>query len=102
MNFELVYILPFFITILVEFLINILLIKDKTKKIVLYTILINLFTWPIGSIIYGAGVNFYILEFFIFITEGILLMLLFEIKFKKAFFVSFVGNLVTALLSFIN
>lgn len=75
--------------------------KNKLLEIVLFILLINLFTWPLAQLFYGEGVNFFVVEIFVMLTESILIMLLFKIRYWKSLFISFVANLVSALLGFV-
>jgi|SRR3989344_6139847 len=96
------YIFPLLLTIIVEFIIFWLIIKDKPTKLFFYSFIINSFTQPLGIFLYqNALINFYIAELLIFILESFLISLLFKIKYKKAFLISFLANIVTALIGFL-
>lgn len=95
------YFFPLFLTIITEFLVNALLLRQNIGKVLFYTFLINLLTWPVAKIILDMGMNFYLLETLIIIIESILIMLLFEARITKAMFVSLIGNGITALMSFV-
>lgn len=90
----------FLFTFLVELLVYFILIKKK-KDIFLYCFLINLFTWPLANFFYGVFGMFYLIEFFVFTVEGILVYFLFNLDFRKSFLISFVANFISALGSFV-
>jgi len=99
MNNLLNAIFSFLILVLLEFII----IKLFTKKRVLYTlgicILINLFTWPFANLIFSFFINLVsliLVEIGVIIIESAFVMIFFKIKYKKAFFISFLANFITA------
>ena len=102
MNPYFIYLLPFFYTVILESLTNKILLKEKTSKVLLYTFLINLFTWPIANIIFGIGVNFFIIELIVIFVESFLIMLLFKTSLCKSFSASLVANIITSLMTYIS
>ena len=96
------YIIPLILTILVEFIIYWFIIKKKLSKLFVNSILINSFTLPLANYIYIYHLhNFFIIEILVIFIEILLIYLLFDIMFKKALFLSFVANIVSASLGFI-
>jgi len=92
-------ILQFVVTFILEFLIVWAFIRKDVRKIALYTLLINLFTWPLANLFssYGAVA----VETGVTIIESILIMLLFEKKYLMSLLVSFVANLVSFALGYL-
>jgi hypothetical protein len=89
--------LALLITIIVEFLILWFIFKDSPLKLFIYSVIINSFTLPIATYIYlNVLNNILIVELSVILIESVLIMFLFEIKYKKAIFVSLIANLVTA------
>lgn len=96
------YLTAWFITIIVEFLIMWLFIRDKPEKLFLYSLLINSFTLPIATYSYQNILgNIYIIEISVILVESVLIMVLLKIKYNKALLISLVANFVTALIGFI-
>ena len=105
------------LTIVVEIVIVLFILRKKPLHLILYVILINCLTWPLAFIIFvmssstlyvitsGLGIeiliNFFLIEIAVFIVEAVLIKLLIEIKFRRALFIAFVANIVTALMSFL-
>ena len=88
----------FVLTFIIELAIFYIFLRKNYLKTAFYVLLINDLSWPIANLLFGIFPNFYFLiEFGVFITESFLIMLLFEFSYKKAFFLSFVANLVSAL-----
>jgi hypothetical protein len=94
--------LALILTIVVETLINLLVIKRKKKEIIFYSFLINLFTQPLANFSVGfLLINFYLIEFIVVGVEAILIQQLYEFSFRKSLLISLVTNVPTALLSFV-
>ncbi len=96
-----IYLLSFFLTFVLEFVIILLLTKDSWKELFLYVFLINLFTWPLANLAYHLGGNFYLIELNVILIEGLLLSLLLRKNYTFSLGLAFIANLVTALLSFL-
>lgn len=96
----------FALTFLVEYFIIWLFLRKQFsgKKLVLlgYVFLINLFTWPLANFIFIVFGGFWMIELGIILAESYLIVLLMDIKFRKALLIAFVANTVTALLSFLS
>ena len=82
----------FALTIISEFLVVWAFIQKDAGRILLYDFLINLFTWPIAVYLYWFGVNVYIVEVGVVLAESILLMKLFELKYRKSLLISISAN----------
>lgn len=96
------YLLAWVITIVVEFVIIWLLIREAPLKLFLYSLLINSITLPIATYSYINIINnIYFIELMVILAESPLVMLLLKINYKKAFLISFVANFVTALIGFL-
>jgi hypothetical protein len=89
------------ITILVEFIVYIIAIRKKAISLLEYCILINLVTWPLANIFYSSFGMFWIIEISVFIIESILIKYLLNINWRKAIIISFIANLITALIGLI-
>ncbi len=96
-----VYLLAFVFTFLIEFVIISLLVKEFWKEVFFYVLLINLFTWPLANIAYYFGGNFYLIELNVILFEGLFLMILLRKNYFLSLGLSFIANLVTALMSFL-
>lgn len=96
------YLLAWFTTIVVEFVIIWLFIRNAPMKLLLYSLLINSFTLPIATYSYQNIINnIYFIELIVILAESILVMLLLKINYKKAFFISLVANFITTLIGFL-
>lgn len=104
------YLTVLFITIAVEYVVYVLFFRKDFLSLFFYAILINLFTHPLAYYFYNYltspesssafNVYFLIVELVVFLTETVLIMILFRIDLKKAVLLSFLSNIATALLSF--
>lgn len=90
--------LPFLgLTIAIEFVIIVLFFRWKWKDAAIFSILINLITWPIGMYLYHHWqINWYILESGITVVEAIAVYHFWNVNATKAIFVALVANAVTA------
>jgi len=96
------YLIAWFITVMVEFLILWLFVREDPEKLLLYPILINSFTLPLATYSYQNILNnIYIIEIGVILVESILIMLLLQIKYKNAFLISLTANFVTAVIGFL-
>lgn len=96
------YFIAWFITVVVEFAILWLFIKKTPEKLFLYSLLINSFTLPIATYSYENIItNIYIIEISVILAESILIMILLQIKYKKAFLISLIANFVTTVIGFL-
>lgn len=92
----------FFLTIALEFILIQFMIKIPLKKSLLYIILINCITWPLANFLYIYFIkNWFMVELMVFIGEGFLIKQLFEIKYTRAFIISFILNAITALTGYL-
>lgn len=90
----------FLITYIIEFVITFLFIRKPLAKILIYSFLVNLLTWPLAQYFVGYT-GILLMEFLVFLTESVLIKILFEIKYGKAVLISLTANLVSFLLGFI-
>ncbi len=106
------YFTALFITIAVEFIVYLLYIRKNPFKILFYAVLINCVTHPAAFYIYSQiadkyainslfNIYFLIIELIVFLTEIILIQILFRVGWRRSALISFTANLVTALLSFV-
>ncbi|MFH1607689.1 MAG: hypothetical protein ABIA78_01000 [archaeon] len=95
---ELLIIFSIIPTIIIEFIVYSLFIRKEYLKLLSYAVLINVFTWPLAHLFIGNLISFFYIEFFVFLIEFPLIMLLFRIKWWKALIISFVANLITMLI----
>ncbi|MFC1774939.1 hypothetical protein ACFLZN_01340 [Nanoarchaeota archaeon] len=94
------YLFPLFLTIFLECVIILIIFQTEPKSTFLYIALINLFTHPIATLLYSnVSLNFYIVEILVFLVEAFLIKLLFNLRYFRAFLLSFVANLTTAAIS---
>jgi|SRR3989344_2222840 len=95
-----IYILYFLITIIVELPVIYYLTKIKFKEAIVYSFLINSFTWPLAMIAYHLEFNFYLIEVLVVLTESILLLALIQKTYPKLLIAAIIMNTITAALSF--
>jgi hypothetical protein len=89
------------ITIIIEFIVYIIIMREQVGWLFLYAVLINLFTWPLANLFYSTFGLFWIIEFFTMVIELIFIMFLFKVNWKKAFIISLIANILTGMVSFI-
>lgn len=97
----LIYLLSLLLTIIIEYSIIYVITKYQWKKLLLYIVLINCFTWPLAIISYNFGANFYLIELVVILTEAHLLMLLLRKNYYYCLGLSLFANTITAMLSFL-
>lgn len=102
------YITALLVTIAVEFLVYVVIIRQKALQLFLYSVLINCLTQPAAFYLLSQFNNngdtllyFIIVEFLVFLAEVFLIKLLLRVNYSKAVLLSFSANLITALLSFV-
>lgn len=77
-------------------------LKQKATKILLYSVLINCLTLPLATYTYYYIINnLLIIEVLVILSESLLIMYLFEIRYKMALMISMVANLASALVGLI-
>lgn len=92
-------ILTLLVTVVVEFLILYIILRSSILKILFYSLLINSLTLPIATYIYQNLLeNLFMVEILVIVAESILIMVLFEIDYKKALIISLIANGITALI----
>jgi len=100
MNLQQQFIIALIVTILIEFIILLILTREKPLKVFFFSILINSLTLPLAWYLQLNFLNnFLITEAFVFLLEIGLIMALFEVKYLKATIFSFIANFITALMS---
>ena len=97
------WLISFILTVILEFFVLWAFFRKNlsVRTIFYFCFLINLFTWPLANLIYGFYNNLYVIEAGVFLVESILVMLLFRINYLKALLISFVANLISALVGFL-
>jgi len=85
-----------FLTIIIELIVFLFLIKDKFIKILLGVILINSITNPLANSFLFLGV--FVIEFLVILVEVFLIKYFFNIGYFRAFMVSLIANLASFLL----
>ncbi|MEA3292994.1 MAG: hypothetical protein U9P88_00755 [Patescibacteria group bacterium] len=94
------YILSLIVTVVIEFSVIWIFVKKDISKLFLYAVLINSFTLPLATFYYQNLINnFYLVEALVIFAESILIMLLLKTKYPRALLISFVANLITAMIS---
>lgn len=89
-------------TIVIEYIIILIFLREKPYQLLLYTILINAFTQPLATMGYYYLIGSIVLiEILVFCVEIPLIMILIEIEFNRALKISFIANGITALTSII-
>ncbi len=85
-------------TITIEFALLWIVLRKDPGEMLAYSTLINSLTLPLAAYAYQNLLeNLLIIEILVFITEGILISLLFRFEYRKAFALSFTANAVTTL-----
>ena len=89
------------LTILLEFIVYLIFIRKNVGKLFLYSMLINAFTNPLANL-FSSEYIFYLygIELAVIIVESFFIMLLLKMRYWKAFLLSFIANLVSAILGF--
>ncbi len=83
----------FLFTIFLELPIVLIAYRSQLNKVFIVTVLLNLFTWPLITLLYtNSNIHLLILEFFVFIIEGIGFKIYFNGKWRKAMLISFLAN----------
>ena len=95
------FLINFLLTFIIELIIFYLFIRKKYFRTAFYVLLINLFTWPLANLAYGFWNHLFFIEIGVFIVEGFLILLLFNLGWKKAFLISFIANLISAVVGLI-
>jgi len=91
-------------TIIIEFIVYVIAMRQNIWKVLWYCFLINLFTVSLANLFYGILYTetnvflFLIIEGFVFLVEFVLIMFLFRNKWWKALAISFVANLASMIL----
>lgn len=89
------------LTILLEWVIYSILIRERFLILLFYSFLINCFTNPLSNLAYLFGMNIFLIEIFAFLFEIPLLKCLAETTWKKALIISLISNLLSFMISFV-
>jgi hypothetical protein len=82
-----------FITLVVEFFIIWLFIREEPVKLLLYSVLINSLTLPLATYSYlYLFPNLILIETVVFLVETVLLKELLDLDYRRAMFISLVAN----------
>lgn len=92
------YVIKFILTFLIEFFVILLFIRAEPKKLLLYSLIVNIITFPLATILYNGISGLVIIELGVFLVESVILMRLLKIKYAKAVLISFVANVITAII----
>lgn len=93
---------PLILTIIIEFIIIWLFIKDNPLKLFFYSILVNMVTLPLATYLYIYFYqNLLVLEGSVFMVEALLLKFLLELDYKKAILISLTANFTTFMVGII-
>lgn len=86
--------IPLILTILIEFFILILMIKDRSLSILFFSaVLINLFTLPLATLVYEYYLpDLLLVECGVTLTEWFLFAWLLHLPYKKALLISVIAN----------
>lgn len=94
-------IIPWLLTVIIEFVIIWLFIRKEPEKLLFYSFLVNSITLPLAT--YGYNYiypNLILIEALVFLGETLLLKLMLEIDYSKAILISLVANITTAMLGY--
>lgn len=95
---------PFFYlatTIILEFIVYFIAVRKNVLSLLGYCVLINLVTWPLANLLYSIVGLFFIIEIGVLVAESVLIKYLLNISWKKAIIISFIANLITAIIGLI-
>lgn len=96
------YLTPWLVTVIVEFLVLWIFVKNKPLTLLFYSVIINSLTLPIATYSYLYFLNnFFVIEFVVIMVESVLLMYLLEIKYSKALLISIIANGITSFIGYI-
>ncbi len=91
-------IIPWILTILIEFIIIWIFIRENPEKLLFYSLIINSITLPLATFIYIYFFhNFLLMEMSVFLVETFLLKIILELNYEKAVLISLIANFVSAL-----
>lgn len=91
MNFLLYFLITFFIEVTIFFV----YFRKHYLRILFFVFLINAFSWPLANLFYDFYNSLLIIETFVFIIEGFLILLLFKLRHYKAFTLSLIANVLS-------
>ena len=86
------------LTIILEFIVYLIILRKDIRKLLLYSILINSFTNPIINLLPYSKII--LMEISVFVIEIFLIKYLFKIKYWKAILISLIANAIGFLWGF--
>lgn len=95
------------LTIVLEWVVYIIGIKQNRAKLLLYSVLINSFTLPLATYLVSKAPrwhplafisSFVVIEIAVFLIESLLIWQLMETSYKKALLISLIANAITAVI----
>lgn len=85
------------LTIGLEWLVYLLVIRQQPGKLLFYSVLVNAATEPLALFVFQNLVpNFWLVEAAVAVTESVLLALVFRLSYRRALLLSFVANAFSA------
>jgi len=94
--------LGFLITFASEAAVVYAFLKPNFRQLIIYELLINLFTWPLANLLSGSTMAVILAaECAVVLVECVLIKLLFDVGSRKAMLVSFAANAISFLLGII-
>lgn len=96
------YLTVWLLTVVIEFIIIWLMVRDRPWLLLFYCMVINSLTLPIATYCYlNLLPNIYYIEISVIFAESVLLMFLLKLKYPKALLISTVANTLTALVGYL-
>lgn len=90
--------IAFVLTIGVEYLVLLALLRRDAGALLLYTVLVNALTWPIATVVYrSTSIPYWSIEAVVWLVESVLLKLFLRTGYRQAAWLSLAANLSTAL-----
>lgn len=95
------YLTPWILTVIVEFIVIWIFIKNKPWKLLFYSVIVNSLTLPLATYTYFNILNnFLAIELMVIMIETVVLKYLLEIKYSKALLISICANGITAFIGY--
>lgn len=96
---EFQYEIAFALTIGIEYLVLLALVRNGPWRLLLYSVLVNGLTWPIANVVFRTTtVSYWLAETAVWLVEGVLLTFLLRTGVLHGLGLSLAANLVTALI----
>lgn len=96
-----VFWIKFILTFLIEFIVILFFIRLNPKKLLLFSFVVNLITFPLANILYSVFIKLIFIELGVFVVEFILLKKMLKISYPAAIKISLVANLITMVIGLI-